>query len=444
VVLLKPHSAIYNLQSMYVCPLCHRANPAEAVFCHFDGIQLRAIAGGFDPRSYTLLPHEFFFPSGRCCRTYDDLVRGCQDEWAVASDLLQRGVFAQFLAGVGRLDLSRAAQTAVTQKDPDIALESFLSSLPSTLARSPRLEVTPQQLILGTLAAGEVRQVRVRVANQGKGLLHGVATVSEGKDWLRVPSADLEREPQEAGLEVLDGASEVAIKTPQEQHLTLRVDTRNLTGQSYRGRLTIITNGGNSEVLLHLTVDVQRFACAPFHGARSPRDLAERMVIRPKDAVPLFESGEVVRWFARNGWAYPVRGPTAPGMAAVQQFFEELGLSRPPAVQLPEPELYFHCASPEVAVGRLRVTTADKKWVYVQADTDVVWLRILTPNVCGPQRAVVSFEVDSSLLEPGQAYEATVQLLANAGQRLAARVRVEVVRPQDPLTRRLFRPFALD
>jgi hypothetical protein len=423
---------------MYVCPLCRRANPEEAVFCHFDGIQLRAVPGGFDPRSYALLPHDFFFPSGRRCRTYDEFVQACQDEWAVASNLLQRGVFAQFLAGVGRLDLAGSAQAAVAQRDPDIALEAFLSALPSTVQRAPRLEVAPHRLVLGTLGAGEVRQVWVLVTNQGKGLLHGVITVSEGQAWLRLAKPDAE------GAASGNGVPQAAIKTPREQRVVLQVDTRDLGAQAYHGRLTVITNGGNQEVPVTLTVDVHGFPHAPFQGARSPRELAERMVLRPKDAVPLFESGAVARWFADNGWTYPVDGAQAPGMAAVQQFFEGLHLSKAPAVQLAEAHLSFYCASPEVVHGQLHLVTNDRKWIYAQADTDVVWLRLLTPVVCGPQKAVVSFEADSSLLEPGQTYEAAIRLSANAGQRLTARVRLEVLRPQDPLTRRLFRPFAFE
>ncbi len=426
---------------MHVCPLCRRPNPSEAVFCHFDGIQLCPLPGGRDLRSYTLLPHEFYFPSGHCCRTYDDLIQGCQEEWALASDLLRRGVFAQFLTSVGRLDLARAAVAALGQRDPDIALETFLSSLPSHLSRAPRLAVDPPDLVLGTLAAGEVRTVEVTVSNKGQGLLHGVLRVSEGHSWLQVTIPVEGREPASAAFAT---PAEIAIKTPHQQRIELRIDTRRLSEQMYRGRLTLITNGGNADVPVTLHVSVQAFASPPFQGARSPRELAERMVGWPREAVPLLESGDVARWFERNGWAYPVSGPQAPGMAAVQQFFEALGLSRPPAVQLSEGDVYFDCASPEVVQGQFRLVSADKKWIYAHADTGVVWLRIQTPVVCGAQKATVSFEVDSSLLEPGRSYEAAVRVVANAGQTLVGRVHVDVLRQQDPLTRRLFRPFALD
>jgi hypothetical protein len=429
---------------MYTCPHCHRANSDEAAFCHFDGIALRP-AGGVERPSYNQLPHEFFFPSGRCCRTYDDLARGCQEEWLQARDLLSRGVLAQFLSSIGRLDLSQAAAEARTQPDPDIALEMFLARLPTTLPRNPRLDVSPRRLVLGTLPAGASRQVALTVTNQGQGLLHGLVTIGGGGGWLRVVSPELEREMQEAGLELVDDCLDATIKTAQQQHLTLHVDTRALIGpQSYSARLTVVTNGGNLEVPVHLEVDAQGFPHPPFQGARTARELAEQMRVRPKEAVPLLESGEVAQWFAANGWPYPVQGPIAPGLAAVQQFFEGLGLSRPPVVQPTETELYFTCFYPERTAGQLRLRTTDKKWIYALADSDVLWLRVTTPQACGPQQTLVGFEIDSSLLEPDRVHEGTLMIVANAGQRLAVRVRVEVRRPDEPLTRRLLRPFVND
>ena len=91
------------------------------------------------------------------------------------------------------------------------------------------------------------------------------------------------------------------------------------------------------------------FTRPPFQGATSPRGMAERMRTNPKLAVPLLESGEVQRWFEANGWKYPVPGTPARGVGAVQQFFECLGLSKPPPVALSESEMRFQVTAPEVA-----------------------------------------------------------------------------------------------
>ena len=72
------------------------------------------------------------------------------------------------------------------------------------------------------------------------------------------------------------------------------------------------------------------------------------MRTQPKAAAPLLENGEVARWFEANGWTYPVDGPAARGVAAVQQFFESMGLSKPPLVFASEEELQFTCLPQEV------------------------------------------------------------------------------------------------
>ena len=48
------------------CPRCHRANPADAVFCWVDGVVLRQGAAVPSPSQ---LPQDFVFPNGRQCRT---------------------------------------------------------------------------------------------------------------------------------------------------------------------------------------------------------------------------------------------------------------------------------------------------------------------------------------------------------------------------------------
>jgi len=403
------------------CPRCQRANPADAVYCHHDGMALRVPDGGQGVGS---LPHEFVFTSGRRCRTYDDLVQGCHYEWEDARVLLRKGVFAQYMASIGRMDLVRAAKESQTNPDLDIALHAFVAALPVGQVQGPRLELSPRRLVLGTLLAGENRSIALTVSNGGKGLLQGKLTVSGG-DWLRLA----------------DGGDGVcALKTAREQQVRLRVETRGLTPKTYGCKLTIITNGGIAEVPVRLDVGALPFPRAPFQGAGSARGLAERMRQQPKQAVPLLENGEIARWFAANGWTYPVQGPTAKGVAAVQQFFEGLGLSRPPVVVPSESEFRLTLVSPEVATRQVQLRTSSKKWVYATADSNRHWLRLAAATVSGAQQAVIGFEVDASLMDEGL-HEGTIQLTANAGQQFALRVVVDVRRPQEPFTRRLLRPF---
>jgi hypothetical protein len=133
-----------------------------------------------------------------------------------------------------------------------------------------------------------------------------------------------------------------------------------------------------------------------------------------------------------------VAGTPARGVAAVQQFFECLGLSKPPPLQLSDEEVCFSCVPPEVVRGAVTVRTAARKWVFAQADSDVAWLRVTTPSVSGPQQAQVGFEVDSGLLDADLPHQGTVRMIANGAQRLAVRVRVEVRRPRKPVVGRVF------
>ena len=142
---------------MIVCPCCQHANPPEAAFCYFDGAELRSVQGVSGSQARVRLPHDFVFPSGRRCRSFDELVQGCLAEWDSSRDLLRQGVFGQFLAGVGRTDLARGAQEAKKQGDADLALNDFISRLPAAIEQGPRLGLHPRRLNIGSLRVGESR-----------------------------------------------------------------------------------------------------------------------------------------------------------------------------------------------------------------------------------------------------------------------------------------------
>ncbi len=392
----------------HACPRCQRANPDAAVFCYYDGAELRP---GTAARAYNRLAQEFVFPSGRRCRTFDELAQGCQDDWPAARELLKQGVFGQFFSAGGRMDLARASQEATAQADADLALTMFLGALPVSHGQTPRLDLNPRRLLLGNMLAGESKQIQLTVSNQGQGVLQGTLKVTEGGEWLKVGGA-------------VNG--QCPLKTARDQQITLHVVTRGLeAAQTYGAMLRVVTNGGVVEVPVRMDLVAHSFARPPFQGVKTPREMAERMRLHPKQAVPLFETGEVSRWFADNGWKYPVRGTPAKGVAGVQQFFEAMGLSKPPAVRISQPEVRFVCHYPESARGQVTLHTSSKKWVYAEVESDSPWLKVLTPQVGGPQQAAIGFEVDSRQLGGGRA-EGQLRILANAGQRLSLRVGAEV------------------
>jgi hypothetical protein len=355
-----------------ICHRCQRASPELAAYCYFDGAELRGNQDG----SAFRMPGEFVFPSGRTCRTYDELAQACQEEWAAARDLLRRGTFGQFFGSCGRADLVRASEDAGTQENPDIALTTFLAALPGVRTQTPKLDINPRRFLLGHMLAGETRELSLTVLNQGQGTLQGTVAVTEGQSWVRLAAGKTEHE--------------ASLNTPRQQALTLRLDTSGLAaGQNHAAKLTVVTNGGVVEVPLRMDLVARPFPRPPFQGARTQRELAERMRAKPKDAVPVLESGDVRRWFDLNGWTYPVQGPDVKGVAAVQQFFEALGLSKPPTVQVSQNEVRLRCPYPETTRFQLTLSTPAKKWVYAQVRTDRPWLRVVTPNVSGPQQASV-------------------------------------------------------
>lgn len=392
-----------------ICPRCKHVNPEYAEYCYFDGVVLQARQNAAAQR----LPSDFVFPSGRRCETFDDLAQGCQEEWTAARDLLLRGFFAQFFTTCNRIDLVRAANDAKAQTNPDIALTTFLISLPGARTQTPKLDLHPRRILLGNMLVGEAKTVPLTITNQGQGVLQGTVSVSEGQDWLSLS----ETKP----------VHEADITTVRDQLLKLTVSAKGVAaGQIYGAKLTVVTNGGVVEVPLRMDVAAQPFGKAPFQGVRSQRDLADKMRQQPKVAGPILESGEVQRWFAQNGWTFPVSGTPIKGVGGVQQFFEGMGVSKPPPVQLSQGEFRFTCKYKEVLRGQVTLQTAVKKWVYAQVASDSPWLKATLPQVSGPQHATVPFEIDTNHWQHGPRGEGKLMLLANGGQKLALKVVVEV------------------
>jgi hypothetical protein len=397
---------------MQVCPRCHRTNPGEAAFCYFDGVDLRAIPSANGNGRPDALPRALAFPSGRRCESLTELAAGCLEEWDAARDLLTRGALAQYLTEVGRSDLARAAQPASAEQG-DAALDAFLQTLPGTADARPRLDVTPRRLQMGTLSVGDEKRVRVQIQNTGKGLLHGTDSVAQGAVGLRL---DGSRDGQ--GLQ---------IRTATAQAITVIVATRGLSSpHKYSGKLTLVTNGGVAELPVRLDLGLHPFPKAPFLDVTTPRELADRMRTQPKQAVPLLESGEISRWFAQNGWAFPIQGRPAQGIAAVQQFFEGMGLSKAPVLELDQPVVELHCLINQKVPGQFLLRTESKKWVFAHATCSANWVRLPIEDMSGPQQAVVPFEVDSADLAARQSHEANVKIVGNSGQTFTGRIRLSV------------------
>ncbi|MFO0815881.1 MAG: DUF5717 family protein [Gemmatales bacterium] len=396
------------------CPRCQRANPPEALYCHFDGTGLRT---GTDGKSVTntTLGREFVFPSGRRCRTFDELITACSVEWSSARNMLQQGGLRQFLSSIGRMDLAQQADKAAAHIDPDLGLDQLLATLPSKEMVQPRLDLSPRRLHLGNIRAGESRDMQLQVMNRGARLLHGVVEV-RGDGWLRIGS---------------DGGGpangKVPVKTGKQQDCPLHIETQGLpAGQQYAATLAVMTNGGTVEVPVTFDLASIPFSTGILSGCTTPKDLAARMKDAPKQVAPLLEKGEIERWYTLNGWKYPVTGPAAQGISAVQQFFEGLGLSKPPPLSITTQNISLQGKVGQTLSGEVKLETTAKKWIYAFVESDVPWLKTVQPSVSGGQSATVQFQVNTRGLPAESTQQGTLTLVGNGGQRLAVKVAVQL------------------
>lgn len=392
-----------------VCRQCSRVNPDEAYYCYFDGAALAGRAASAGPINLGAqpFPSPFVFPSGAVCRNFDQLAMACQQHWEEAAGALGEGHFGAFFSGLGRADLARAARDAAAFPDRNRGLDQLLGKLPTRTLEPPKLRVEPTEISLGQLKIGVDRKLDLALENQGMRLVFG--EVASDVPWL-----------------TLAGHSSKNFELTDEMTIPIEVVGKNLRARlkPQEGRLVIESNAGNFLITIRIEVPPTPFTEGVLAGALSPRQIAERAKANPAAAAPLFEAGAVSRWFADNGLVYPVRGPTAPGIAGVQQFFEALGLAKPPKVEFSPKPIEVEGDPGQVFEFPLAVTTQDKKLVYAYATADQSWVE--GTNVqpsgrsCGIQLKVTLPPT------PGESRRAKVTVHGNGDQRFSFTVTATV------------------
>lgn len=387
------------------CPRCSRSNPSMARYCFFDGTDLR---GG--PPQPVVWPRELVFPSGKRCRSAADFVRVCTEEWAAARELLRKGYLREYFASLGRSDLALAAREASQQNDLDLALDTLLEKVAGAEPAEPRLRLEPRRFDLGRVSSRDLRTLKVTVRNAGVRLLRG-RVQAESLGWLRLA----------------DGTTEKEFATPTNLDVNFVVDTRSLSaGHVYRGCLRFISNGGAFEIPVHFELPVIPFPYAPFDGIIAPMELAKAIRKAPEQAVPLFEKGLVRSWYEQNGWKYPVADAVAPGLAAVQQFFEALGLVSAPVVTLLDTR--FELALPEGESQEIvwQLQSEPARWIYATLASDADWLQPRAQAVSGPGRAQAVYAVQAPARCAGTRLEGHAHMRVNGGRVLCGTVALEV------------------
>jgi hypothetical protein len=399
-----------------ICGKCNRVNPPEAAFCYFDGSALPGVPqnGHCAIAAARPFPNPFVFPRGRTCRTFDELAVACHDHWPIARELLKQGYFEKFLNGLGRADLAQAAGDAAHYLDPDRGLDQLLSRLPTAVLDKPKLRVSPREIHLGQMRMGENRAFDLRLENQGMRLLYGSVSCEEG-NWLTLGDA-------QGGTEKHFQFGSDAVIAVHVQGKRLRAGVKPL-----EGRLLIDSNGGVETVVIRADVPPKPFPNGVLAGARSPRQLAQKARLAPRDAAEFFESGAVARWYKENGWTYPVSGPAFRGAAAVQQFFEVLGLASPPKVVLSEKHISLRGSVGASVEHVLQVKNTEQRprLVFAHAVSNQPWLEIGRARLNGDM-ATITLAVHSIPDRIGELLTARVVVLANGNQRFVVPISLHI------------------
>ena len=400
----------------HTCSKCSRINPDDAVYCYYDGFALNGHAGGRGPVSVgsQAFGNPFIFPSGRTCRSFDELAIACQEEWDAARDLLQQGFLGAFFGGLGRADLALAAEEAKRFPDHDRGLDQLLAKLPTDVLNEPQLHVEPEALNLGTVKAGEDRELMLHLDNQGMRLLYGTVTC-EDTPWLVLGDKP--------------GVPKKIFQFGHEMGIPVHVVGKHLraSNKPLEGKLVIESNGGDFLVGVRAEVPVKPYpGSGVLAGAKSPRQVAEKAKANPKEAALLFEKGEVAEWYKSNGWTYPVQGPAASGLGAVQQFFEALGLTPAPKVTISDRSVTLQASAGDNNLRHtLEIKTDEKKPVYAHGSSNVPWLEVSRAKLNG-RVATITLTIPTVPNKPGETLTGKVTVQSNGNQRFVVPVTLQI------------------
>jgi hypothetical protein len=390
----------------HVCRQCSRINPPDAAFCYWDGALLAGRGTGPIHAGSAPFPNQFIFPGGQACRNFDQLATTCQQHWRDAVGLLKQGFFAGFFNGIGRADLAQVAKDAAKFPDADRGLDQLLARLPTEVLQPPNVKVEPSAISLGVVPVGSDRTLDVHLNNLGMRLAYG--SIASDCKWLALGEGQ--------------GAAQKLFQFRAEAVIPIHVKGQFLRAgnQPLEGHLILESNGGAAAISVRADVPITPFTEGMLAGSYTPRQIAEKARAHPREAAALFEKGLVARWFTTNGWTYPVQGPMVGGLGGVQQFFEALGLAKPPKVELKTPSILLRGAPGQTLTAFIEVGTPEKKHVFAFAVSDRPWV---VPGT-GPKEAKSPTMATIPLAiavpgAPGQALQAKITVTANGNQKFS-------------------------
>ena len=397
------------------CSKCSRANPADAVYCYYDGFVLAGHSQNGGPVAVGSKPfgHPFVFPTGRHCRNFNELALACVEDWDAARDLLRQGYLETFLGGLGRIDLVLAAKESAKFPDADRGLDQLLDKLPSDTLGKPQLAVETQEINLGVVPVGTERQFQLHLENQGMRLLYGTVSCPDKAPWLTIGDT-----PNTLSKSVQFG---------QDLRLTIKVapDRLRAGNKPLEGTLVVETNGGTAAVKVRAEVPVKPFPPGVLGGAKTPREVAVKAKAHHKEVAALFEDGTVAAWYKDNGWTYPVQGPSSSGIGAIQQFYEALGLVQPPKVSISDRKIQLRGDPGAPLRYTVKVETQEKRPVYAHGSSNVPWLEVGRAKLAG-RSATINLSVPAVPNRPGETLTAQLVVQSNGNQRFVVPVTLQV------------------
>jgi hypothetical protein len=401
------------------CPTCSRVNPAQAAYCFYDGRTLNATgdAGpvGLGTRPF---PLPFSFSDGQGCSNYNQLVLACDRHWNEARTNLHNGTWETFFSTIGRADLAVLAKHSARETDPDLGLCRLLEGLPADAEAlpPPKLGVPSLTEDLGELEPGKDHKFQLVIENQGSLLLSGSAMTD--CDWL------LFGERQGT-------VSSKLFQTRDNFTLVVRVPGHALRAgkKPLIGEIVVATNGGRKTVTVRANVSIRPFPKGKddnnvLAGATTPRELAVKAKEHPKEAAALFEQGVVKAWYESNGWMYPIQGTQARGKGALQQFFEALGLTKPPRLEIDTEKIECRGEVGKRLTRNVVIRAEEARLVYADAQSPEDWLKVLPAKSQGNSVTIpLSIEIPD---RPGETLHTDVTFQGNGQQQFVVPVTLTV------------------
>jgi hypothetical protein len=360
----------------------------------------------------------FCFSDGQSCANFNQLALACDERWNEARRFLAEGVWQSFFTAMGRLDLASAAKQAAQEPDLDVGLTHLLEKFPADAdaLRPPKLGVQGNEKDLGTLEPGTSSKFELTIQNQGMLVLRGM--VLSDCDWLCLGDNP-------------GGPSSKMFQTRHKFTLPVRVlgDKVRAGRKPLEGNIVIDTNGGCSTFPVRANVPVRPFPKGQYSndvlaGAKSPHELAVKAKANPEQAAVLFEQGAVKAWYASNGWTYPVQGTEGTGKGAVQQFFEVLGLTKPPRLEINTEKIVCRGKVGERLTKNVTISTKESRFVFAHGWSNHNWIQAGPTKSQGNTVVIpVNIEVPP---RPGETVHAAVTFQGNGQQQFVVPVTLAV------------------